>query len=94
MTKEEEQEGKEDGGPHRVLTETDEERIHIKRGPPYLKGKEETWMTTVTLGKFKAKDFAALLQGPKEMKNAEDSRPFLFSIEPNTSLSLCLISVI
>lgn len=70
----EEQVGKEEGGTHRVLIETDEERIHIKRGTFHLKGKEEKWMATVTLGKFKAKDFAALLQGKKDAKNKEDSR--------------------
>lgn len=51
-TKEREQVGKEGGGTHRVLIETGEERIHIKRGPLPLKGKEEKWMTPLILGKF------------------------------------------
>ena len=73
MTKERDQVGKEGGGTCRVLIETDKERIHIKRGTPPLKGKDEKWMTTVNLGKFKVQDFSALSQGQKEMKNAEDS---------------------
>lgn len=73
MTKEGEQVGKEEGGTHRFLIEADEERIYIKRGTPYLKGKEEKWMAPITLGKFKAECFAALSQRKKETKNAEDS---------------------
>ena len=68
MTKEGGQAGTEEGGTHRVLVEADKERSHIKRGPPPLKGNGEKWMTAVTLGKFKAKDFAALSQGKRKRR--------------------------
>lgn len=52
LTKEGELEGKEEGEVFRIPTETDEGRITSKRRMPPLKGKEEKWMTAITLGKF------------------------------------------
>lgn len=68
MTKEGEQVGTEEGGTHRVLVEADKERSHIRRGTRRLKGNGEKWMTAIILGKFKAKDFAALSQGKRKRR--------------------------
>ena len=73
MTREGGQVRREDGGTHRVLTETDEERTHTRRGPPPLKDKEEKRMTPLTLGKFRAKCFDALSQGNEAFRGSHPS---------------------